>query len=47
MMDYWGYGYNMNGMMWANGLAGLVIWLVVFTDLVLLGIWLWKLISKR
>ncbi len=38
---------------WSNrgmggyGLFALLIWLVAFTDLVLLGIWLWQKIQKN
>lgn len=34
-------------MMGATGLFGFITWLVVFVDLVLLGILLWKKISKQ
>lgn len=36
------YGYSMMG-----GGVGWLLWLAVFIDLVLLGIWLWKQISKK
>ena len=36
------YGYPMVG-----GGLGLLTWLVVFVDLVLLGVWLWKQVSRR
>lgn len=39
--------YNDWGMMGGAGLFGAITWLVVVVDLVLLGIWLWKQISKR
>ena len=42
MMNY-GYG----GMMGGFGLFGLLTWLVLFVDLVLLGVWLWKQINKN
>jgi len=35
------------GMMGGAGYFGLVTWLVVVIDLVLLGIWLWQHISKK
>ena len=41
MMGY-GYGSVMGG----AGTLGFVTWLVVIIDLVLLGVWLWKQISK-
>jgi len=39
-----GYGYG-----GGSGLALLCLltWLVVLTDLVLLGVWLWKQVSKK
>lgn len=39
-------GYEYGGMMGGFGALGLVTWIVVVVDLVLLGIWLWKQISK-
>jgi len=39
-----GYGYG--SMMGGWGSFGIITWLVVIIDLVLLGIWLWKQISK-
>jgi len=42
MMNYGGWGM-MDGSM---GFFGSITWLVVLVDLVLLGIWLWKKISK-
>lgn len=44
MMGYWGYGSMMN---WGFGFLGLIFWVVVLADLILLGIWLWKQINKR
>jgi hypothetical protein len=48
MMGFGGYGYGsmMNGFGWGFGLVGFLFWLVVFIDLVLFGIFLWKKISK-
>jgi len=40
-----GYGYS--GMMGEAGVFGLLTWLVVLVDLVLVGIWLWQQISKN
>lgn len=37
-----GYGYG-GGL----GLLGLLTWLAVLVDLVLVGVWLWKQISKK
>ncbi|KKR93081.1 MAG: hypothetical protein UU73_C0001G0262 [Candidatus Daviesbacteria bacterium GW2011_GWA1_41_61] len=50
MMGPWGYGNG--GMMgWGGGGAlfglGLIFWLVLLIDLILLGIWLWKQIQKK
>ena len=42
MMNY-GYGEMMGGI----GIFGSLTWLVVFIDLVLVGIWLRKQISKK
>ena len=41
-----GYAYGQT-MMGGAGALGLVTWLVVVIDLVLLGIWLWQQISKK
>ena len=41
MMNYYG-----GGMMGGFGF-GLLTWLVVFIDLVLVGIWLWQHITKK
>ncbi len=50
MMGLWGgYGYqNMvnSGFGWGLGIVGFLFWLVLFVDLVLLGIFLWKKIKK-
>ena len=40
-----GYGYE--GMMGGAGVFGLLTWLVVLVDLVLVGIWLSQQISKK
>ncbi len=43
----------MNGTNWGNDMMGgygfiaVLLWLIVLVDLVLLGIWLWKQISKK
>lgn len=40
-------GYSGNwGMMGGAGWLGGITWLVVFIDLILLGVWLWKQIKK-
>ncbi len=52
MMGY-GYGPQYNGMI--NGTLGwgvsgffcLITWLVLFADLILVGMWLWKQINKK
>lgn len=43
-MMNWGGGY---GMMAGVGFWGTIFWLVILVDLILLGVWLWKLISKK
>ncbi|MBI3627376.1 MAG: hypothetical protein HY220_01315 [Candidatus Sungbacteria bacterium] len=43
-----GYGYDGDwGMMGGAGFFGLFTWLVITIDLVLVGIWLWRQISKK
>lgn len=44
MMGWGGYG-NMMG--YGFGVLGIILWLVILVDLILLGIWLWKQINKR
>ncbi len=39
------YGYG--GMMGEVGVFGLITWIVILIDLVLLGIFLWKKISNK
>lgn len=39
----WGYGSMMNSF----GSLGFLTWLVLFIDLVLVGVWLWQQISKK
>jgi uncharacterized membrane protein len=42
-----GYGYNYGGMMGGGAYGfGLLTWLIVMVDLVLVGVWLWKQIKK-
>lgn len=43
-MMNWGWGYGMGG---GFGFLGSIFWLVILVDLVLVGVWLWKQISKR
>lgn len=38
------YGY---GSMMGFGILGGLVWLIVFIDLVLAGVWLWQQISKK
>lgn len=47
MMGYWGsYGYG--GMMnFGFSFLGSIFWLVILTDLILLGVWLWKQINRK
>lgn len=42
MMRYGDWG----GMMEGWGTLGIITWLVIAVDLVLLGVWLWKQIQK-
>jgi uncharacterized membrane protein len=42
-----GYGNAGWGMMGGAGVFGLLTWLVVLVDLVLLGVWLWQRFSKK
>lgn len=39
----WGYG-TMMGSGW--GALGLVFWIIIFVDAILLGVWLWQQIQK-
>lgn len=45
MDDMMRYGYD-GGMMWGAGSLGVITYVVVMVDMVLLGIWLWKQINK-
>ncbi|MBI3955999.1 hypothetical protein HY339_01975 [Candidatus Gottesmanbacteria bacterium] len=42
----WNYGGSMMGAAGGWGLFGSLYGIVIFIDLVLLGLWLWKQISK-
>lgn len=39
-----GYGYSG---MWGGGSLGIITWIVIIVDLVLLGIWLWQHITTK
>ena len=41
---YGGGGWSMMGGM---GALGIITWLVVIGDLILLGVWLWQQVSKK
>ncbi|MEK7531695.1 MAG: hypothetical protein AAB545_02080 [Patescibacteria group bacterium] len=41
-----GYGNGL-GMMGGAGTYGFITWIVLFIDLVLVGVWLWQQISKK
>ncbi len=41
------YGYGYSGMMGGGGILMLLTWLVLFIDLVLVGVCLWKHINKK
>ncbi|KKS83183.1 MAG: hypothetical protein UV59_C0047G0005 [Candidatus Gottesmanbacteria bacterium GW2011_GWA1_43_11] len=43
MMSYGSFG----GMMGGFGLLMFIFWIVLLTDLILLGVWLWKQINKK
>ena len=43
MMGQYG-GYSMMG---GAGIVGLLLWLVIFVDMILVGIWLWQHISRK
>lgn len=46
MMGWGGYGYG--GMMnYGFGVLGVILWIVILVDLILLGAWLWKQIQKK
>jgi uncharacterized membrane protein len=45
MMGYGNWEYS--SMMGGVSVLGLITWLVVIIDLVLLGMWLWQNISKK
>lgn len=45
----WGYNNMMNwgtGMVWF-GFLGLIFWIVILADLILLGFWFWKQLQKK
>ncbi len=44
-MMNWGEGYGMMDGGWS--LWGSIFWLVILADLILVGVWLWKQISKK
>lgn len=39
----WGYGSMMGG----TGVFGEIVWIIIFVDLVLVGVWLWHQITKK
>ncbi len=47
MMNYYGGRWGMMGGGDFGGLFGIITWIVVIVDLVLLGVWLWKKISSK
>lgn len=42
----WNYGYTgmMSGGFW---FFGSLLWIVIFVDFILLGLWLWKQLKKK
>jgi len=49
MMGFYGYNNMMNQPAgWGlYGLFGIIGWIVVLADLILVGMWLWKQINKK
>ncbi len=45
LVDMMQYG-NLSGMMGGWGTFGIITWLVIAIDLVLVGVWLWQQIKK-
>lgn len=43
----WGYGRMMNDGFGLFGFLGLVFWIAVLVNLILLAVWLWKQIQKK
>lgn len=43
-MMNWGYNMMNYGTV---GILGVIFWLVILIDLILLGIWLWKQIERK
>lgn len=41
------YSWHTTDMMPGFGLGAALMWLVVFVDLVLLGVWLWMQVTKN
>ncbi|MEK7185910.1 MAG: hypothetical protein AAB675_00920 [Patescibacteria group bacterium] len=41
-----GFG-NYENMMGGFGIITSIFWIVILVDLILLGVWLWKLIQKK
>lgn len=44
MMGWGGSGGMMGG---GFGVLGIIFWLVILADLILLGVWLWKQVNKK
>lgn len=43
----YGWNYGQGGMMGSGGVWAVLLWLVVFIDLVLVGIWLFQKVTKK
>lgn len=43
-MMNWGYNMMNYGTL---GILGIIFWLVILIDLILLGVWLWKQIERK
>ncbi len=44
-MNDWAFDHG--SMMGSTGVWGVLLWLVLFIDLLLIGIWLWQHITKK
>lgn len=44
-MDDWALGHG--SMMGSTGVWAALLWIVLFVDLVLVGVWLWQQVTKK
>ncbi len=47
MMNYGMWGSGLWGLLGGMSTIAFLTWLILFIDLVLLGVWLWKQIDKK